>query len=563
VPLVMIVHAMITVQAAADPTTEMDARLTRLEHMVANIPTKDDLRLIVREELDKSPHSLSSEFKKMGDFVEKRMLAVQEEVGRLARQIEGAMKPPSSDGQPPPSGEGAQQQQQKQQGPVRSVEENIKLLMSEQAVEQREGVLIDLLKHSFPNATDAGEVMNKAGAWSALIAVGKSNIANDVILGPLLSLVEVFSSYDTFRKSLEQVGALPLVTDAIVAKAKTPAMIRVTAAAFANLVISDMSRSEVDSHQITKVLVEGALELQKKDMTDELTQAAVSECYRAMRNLAYHNGPNAGAIAVSGGVEAAQAIISEAKPGSQPGSDVLIQALGLVLNLAIDHEVNTQKLYEANVIADIVRIASELFGASAGPLDEALLGHVLDTLLILSTQPSGQKGLAQAGAAPTLAQGINLAALKSQSVLSRAVVAILGNMATEATQSKLILEGQGIPAVLEAMKLHHSDVQMQEAATGALRNFCVTEAGRAHAATAGGIEAVVDAMRTHAELPRVVQNGISALINLSQNSNKNKASMRRSGVIPLVKGALTAHPGAQQLQEVGLFFLQELGVKSI
>ena len=113
------------------------------------------------------------------------------------------------------------------------------------------------------------------------------------------------------------------------------------------------------------------------------------------------------------------------------------------------------------------------------------------------------------------------------------------------------------------MKLHHSDVQMQEAATGALRNFCVTEAGRAHAATAGGIEAVVDAMRTHAELPRVVQNGISALINLSQNSNKNKASMRRSGVIPLVKGALTAHPGAQQLQEVGLFFLQELGVKSI
>ena len=32
---------------------------------------------------------LSSEFKKMGDFVEKRMLAVQEEVGRLARQIEG------------------------------------------------------------------------------------------------------------------------------------------------------------------------------------------------------------------------------------------------------------------------------------------------------------------------------------------------------------------------------------------------------------------------------------------------------------------------------------------
>ena len=30
--------------------------------MVANIPTKDDLRLIVREELDKSPHSASLRF---------------------------------------------------------------------------------------------------------------------------------------------------------------------------------------------------------------------------------------------------------------------------------------------------------------------------------------------------------------------------------------------------------------------------------------------------------------------------------------------------------------------
>merc|ERR1712086_996239 len=114
---------------------------------------------------------------------------------------------------------------------------------------------------------------------------------------------------------------------------------------------------------------------------------------------------------------------------------------------------------------------------------------------------------------------------------------IIGNMATDSKQGGAILEVQGAASVINAMKLHGDDAQLQEAAAGAIRNFCVSDKGRTHVVNSDGITAVIDAMRTHAEVPRVLQNGISALINLSQNNNKNKAFMRRAGIIPLVKSA--------------------------
>jgi len=239
--------------------------------------------------------------------------------------------------------------------------------------------------------------------------------------------------------------------------------------------------------------------------------------------------------------------------------------LGLVLNMVIDNDVNAQRFADAGVVADIVRLCSQLFelAASGKDADETIMAHALDTLLILSTQPSGQKGLSSVGAASMLANGMKVSSINSNVGLMRSMIAVAGNLATDSSQCKIILEAQGVPAVVSAMKLHHGDTQLQEAAAGAIRNFCVTEEGRLHAANAGAIDTVIDVMQTHAESPRVLQNGISALINLSQSNNKNKALMRRNGVIPLVKASLTAHPSAQQLQEVGMFFLQELGVKSL
>jgi len=220
---------------------------------------------------------------------------------------------------------------------------------------------------------------------------------------------------------------------------------------------------------------------------------------------------------------------------------------------------------QAGLIENIVKMTSKLVeAAEAGKkIDEALLGTCLDSLLIISTQPAGQKGLVKAEASTVIVAGTKTALVKSNAALSRSHVAILGNLATEASQSKAMLKAQGAIAVVDVMKMHPDNPQVQEAATGAIRNMCVDETGRLNAANADAINTIIEAMRTHAEIPRVVQNGISALINLSQSSNKNKAAMRRAGVIPLVKASIASHPSAKHLVEVGMFFLQELGVKSI
>ena len=48
-------------------------------------------------------------------------------------------------------------------------------------------------------ATDLGVGLGEAKAWPPLVALGSANIKSESVLGPLLSLVEVFTSY----------GALP------------------------------------------------------------------------------------------------------------------------------------------------------------------------------------------------------------------------------------------------------------------------------------------------------------------------------------------------------------------
>lgn len=343
-----------------------------------------------------------------------------------------------------------------------------------------------------------------------------------------------------------------------------PCSILFAVGSLANLVISDTVRNDVDSFAVTQKLSKCAESARGKDMKEELNRATAAESYRALRNLAYNNAASTGTIATAGGIAAAKAVLK--LPGAGvPDSEVQTQALGLVLNLALDHAVNAQRLDEAGIVADMVEMIREILrrAGEGAKIDVALLGQTLDTSLILSTQPAGQKALTKAQATPLLVEAMQAAAVKADPVLARSVVAILGNLATEASQAKAIHKVQGAPAVVEVMKLHNGDAPLQEAAAGALRNMCVDEHGRMHTANADGIAAIIDAMRTHAEVPRVLQNAISALINLCQSSTKNKAAMRRAGVIPLVKSVLQAHPNAQHLMEVGMFFLQELGVKSL
>jgi len=130
-------------------------------------------------------------------------------------------------------GGGGEQQKEQNKGPERSIDENVKMLLSKdpnRPVEQVESIAIDLLKYVFPNATECGDALEKAGAWNSLIAAGSQHSKSDAVLGPILSLVEVFSSYVPFRPSLEKAGAVKLVTTVLeTVQCDSAAMVRVTA----------------------------------------------------------------------------------------------------------------------------------------------------------------------------------------------------------------------------------------------------------------------------------------------------------------------------------------------
>jgi len=451
--------------------------------------------------------------------------------------------------------------QTEQKGPQRTMEANIEMILAAEPNSELENVLIDMLKHVFPNASDAGMAITKAKAWPALIDLGAANVKKDATIGPLLSLIEVFSSHEEFRPEIEKSGSLQLVTDLLTSnEPRSSAMARVTAGSFANIVISDIARKDVDCIHVTKMLCKMAESLLQKDMKDEMNRAAISEIYRALRNLAYNNAQNVRGMASAGAI----ALVKKALLTTVVDPDAHIQAIGLVLNLAIDSDLNIQRMDEAGVIAMIVKLCSDLAKKEVSKeLDTGILTTGLESQLVLSTSTRGLAAIIQAGAAPTLVDIMNRPVVKASPSMLRSSIALLGNLATDSNQCKSILESKGALRVVDAMKAHHQDYHLQEAAAGAIRNFCATETGRIQTVNANGIDALVDAMRTHSEISTVMQNGISALINFVQGNNSNKALVRRAAIIPLVKASLLAHPGSQQLQEVGLFLLQELGVKSL
>ena len=68
-------------------------------------------------------------------------------------------------------------------------------------------------------------------------------------------------------------------------------------------------------------------------------------------------------------------------------------------------------------------------------------------------------------------------------------------------------------------------------------------------AAAGGIEAVVDALKQHPSNIIVQQDGCSALWNLAPNSNDNQKAIAAAGGIEAVVAALTQYP--DNVQQIG------------
>jgi hypothetical protein len=115
----------------------------------------------------------------------------------------------------------------------------------------------------------------------------------------------------------------------------------------------------------------------------------------------------------------------------------------------------------------------------------------------------------------------------------------------------------GVEAVVAAMRAHASDARVQERGCWALESLVYSNAeNRTRAGAAGGVEAVVAAMRAHASDARVQEHGCWALRNLGSNNAENKKRAGAAGGVEAVVAAMRAHASDARVQERGCdFFL--------
>ena len=112
----------------------------------------------------------------------------------------------------------------------------------------------------------------------------------------------------------------------------------------------------------------------------------------------------------------------------------------------------------------------------------------------------------------------------------------------EADHQVKIAKAGGIEAILRAMRGHGGDAEVQAQGCGAFRNLAVKNAdNKVKIGEAGGIEAILGAMRGHEGDAEVQKQGCRALCNFALNSGANKALMRDHGGLGLARKAYDMH----------------------
>jgi hypothetical protein len=107
----------------------------------------------------------------------------------------------------------------------------------------------------------------------------------------------------------------------------------------------------------------------------------------------------------------------------------------------------------------------------------------------------------------------------------------LRKLAVNAGNQVRIAEAGGIEAVLSAMKAHTTSVLAQQHACAALRSLAVNAGNKVLIAEAGGIEAVVSAMKAHKTIGLVQQYACAALQHGKYEVNRAMEAHQASGLV--------------------------------
>jgi len=529
----------------------VEERLTRLEAIVSRLPSHEDLQ------------RLACPAEQPG------VDEIRQSLAQLQQQVAAGFAGLTSGGAAQQSQSQAAGQQQDPNKPTQSIEANLGILSNDKelGVSQLEQVLVDILKHSYMDAAATSSAVEQASGWAQLVALTTKHSDQESVVGPAMSIFEVATTADDSRKSLEHAGGFRLahrILLTIDAKSAAPRMIRPLCSSLANFMVSDESRAATDVTGASRALGEVVTGLLPQLATNpELPLAALTDAVRTLRNLGYSNSQHTGTMIEAGAHQTlADVFAAPVMTPSAPDHGLATQALGALLNLALDQDKNVVQLAQLGLVRVVLQLLEHQTKSNV-PAAAATVHSCLDTVLVLSTQESGRTALAAAEPWSVLG-GVLSSNHTREPAAARSAFAVIGNLATsrEAAAALLSQSPQAVSTLLSAVRQHKPNAEVQEAGCGALRNLA-SSGWAASLVELDGAELLVELIAIHEGQPAVLQNAISALMALAQGKQANqvKGKVRKLGAIPLIKAAMQMHEDVESLQGVAMHLLRELGVK--
>lgn len=218
-------------------------------------------------------------------------------------------------------------------------------------------------------------------------------------------------------------------------------------------------------------------------------------------------------------------------------------------------EENIKYILDGDLINEVVSIMN--LNVDNGGLQE----HGFNILENLASDDEARRRVINCGGLDifVISMAVNL---EDTDVQCQAMAAVRAFCDRDADSMVLMAQSGAVDAVLETMKTHPDDEEVQEKAIQALATFSKHPDNRTLLIEAGAIAAVLEAMQEHASTPEIQSEGCETLSNLaSDDDDDTKVRIVSELALDIVVMAMVLHGDNEEIQERAVILLRKLCIK--
>lgn len=250
-----------------------------------------------------------------------------------------------------------------------------------------------------------------------------------------------------------------------------------------NLAMIDSNLAALQKGGAVRALVQ-AFEASSKMPVSVQRSALLAQSTQALQRLA--KDPATAALIVSSG--GLKALLGQSL--KEPENDELATYVSGLAMLCATNSSNLSKMLADGTVESLIALAR------AHPLNEAVLAAVTRALgLLASTSEETARKVCMAGGAEIVIESILANLLDREALLN--AIAVLNELAVDEECIQRFLDAFALDAILEAMRAHPADPEMQSACMQTLCKLLINEQVGRDIGTKNGIPLCIKAMREH------------------------------------------------------------------